>query len=88
MKAAVSMEIHAACSTSTLGKGIELDKAFPAYDEVLKALEPFALVAEHDIGDGEMDSDWFTVMTTYNEAPRLTVGDFRRALAVIAKATA
>ena len=42
MKAAVSMEIHSACSTSTLGKGRALDESFPAYDDLLEALEACA----------------------------------------------
>lgn len=43
------------------------------------ALEPFALVAEHDIGESETDEDFFSPMKTNNRAPRLTVGDLRRA---------
>lgn len=38
MKAAVEMEIHAALSTTTAAKGEELDKYFPAHDEMLIAL--------------------------------------------------
>jgi hypothetical protein len=38
MKAAVEMEIHAACSTMTIAKGAALDEAFPAYDDMLAAL--------------------------------------------------
>lgn len=39
MKAAVDMEIHAACSTTTVGKALALDRHFPAYDEMLAALK-------------------------------------------------
>lgn len=47
--------------------------------ELLRALEPFALVAEHDIGEDEADHDLHRHMDKHNRAPRLTVGDFRRA---------
>lgn len=63
-----------------------LSAAIDDYNEVLKALEPFARVAEHDIGESEADSDFFMPMKTYNRAPLLTVGDFRNALALRAKA--
>lgn len=46
--------------------------------ELLRALEPFALVAEHDIGEDEADHDLHRHIK-HNRAPRLTVGDFRRA---------
>lgn len=44
-----------------------------------EALEPFADVAEHDIGTDEADSDAFRPMFGVNRAPYLTVGDLRRA---------
>lgn len=44
MRAAVEMEIHAAISSTTLSKAEELDKAFPAYDDMLAALK--SLVAD------------------------------------------
>lgn len=44
-----------------------------------KALAPFDAVAERDIGDDETDADFFRPMSNHNRAPRLTVGDFRRA---------
>jgi hypothetical protein len=47
-----------------------------------KALEPFARVAEHDIGTDEDDSDIFRMMSANNRAPLLTVGDLRRARAL------
>lgn len=63
-----------------------LAAAIDDYNEARKALEPFARVAEHDIGESEADSDFFMPMKTYNRAPLLTVGDFRNALALRAKA--
>jgi len=48
------------------------------------ALEPFAKVAEHDIGESETDDDLFRPMMQHNRAPRLTVGDMRKALAALA----
>lgn len=51
-----------------------------------EALEPFARVAEHDIGESESDVDRFRPMTAgNNRAPLLTVGDFRRARAALAE---
>lgn len=63
-----------------------LSAAIDDYNDALKALEPFSRVAEHDIGESEADSDFFMPMKTYNRAPLLTVGDFRNALALRAKA--
>lgn len=48
-------------------------------DAMAGALEPFVLVAEHDIGTDEADKDRHQHMDKHNYAPRLTVGDFRRA---------
>lgn len=42
MKAAVEMEMHAAVGTRTVDKGATLDKCFPAYDELLAALQEVA----------------------------------------------
>lgn len=56
--------------------------------ELVAALEPFALVAEHDIGEDETDSDLFRPMLTHNRAPRIKVGDLRQARAALAKAGA
>jgi len=53
MKAAVEMEVHAVCSTTTVGKGAALDKAFPAYDELLEALR--AIVDTHYDEDNIID---------------------------------
>lgn len=56
---------------------------------MLAALAPFAAVAERDIGDSEDDADLFQVMSEgHARAPRLTVGDFRRALAAFLRANA
>ncbi len=55
-----------------------LAKAEGERDRLATALEPFALVAETEIGGAEDDRDWFT--TT---ALKLKVGHFRRALAAL-----
>ncbi|MGY4333221.1 hypothetical protein ACVWWG_007638 [Bradyrhizobium sp. LB7.2] len=47
-----------------------------------EALRPFAAVAAVDIGSDEADGDLFSPINDHN-APRLTVGDFRRALAAL-----
>lgn len=57
-----------------------------AAPSLLEALAPFARVAEHDIGQDEADEDTFRPMSSRNQAPLLTVGDFRRALAAIREA--
>lgn len=52
--------------------------------EALKALEPFALVAEHDISEDETDSDAFRPMPKpFNHAPQITVGHLRAARRVL-----
>ena len=62
----------------------EMVRRWNAHDELVKALSPFAAVAEHDIGDDETDADRFQpIRSEYNRAPKLTVGDLRRALAVL-----
>lgn len=50
-----------------------------------EALEPFANVAEHDIGGDEDDGDIFWPMSNarYSMAGRLRVGDLRRARAAL-----
>lgn len=47
------------------------------------ALEPFAQVAEHDIGDDEADIEDFRPMQRHHRAPKITVGDMRRARAAL-----
>lgn len=42
MRCAVEMEIHAACSTTTRVKAIEIDNQFPGYDDMLAALKGLA----------------------------------------------
>ncbi len=49
-----------------------------AMKELCEAAEPFAEVAEKDIGSDEHDDDRFVQPTKYNHAPRLAVGHFRR----------
>lgn len=53
---------------------------------LLEALEPFALIAEYDIGADESDGDDYRPMQRHNVAPRVTVGHLRQALDAIAKA--
>lgn len=48
------------------------------------ALRPFAKAAEHDIGSTETDADIFQQMGQYNRAPKITVGDMRRAHSALA----
>lgn len=55
-----------------------------AVDGLVEALRPFALVAEHDIGEDESDFDLFKSLS-YNHAPRITVGDIRRAHQALTK---
>ncbi|NTG01846.1 hypothetical protein G6L30_17150 [Agrobacterium rhizogenes] len=50
-----------------------------AAPSLLEALRPFALVYEKDISVHEDDADLFQVMHAHNRAPKLTVGDFRKA---------
>ena len=52
-----------------------------------EALGPFAAVAEHDIGDDETDGEAFRPMQFLNRAPKLTVGDLRRARAALTHPT-
>lgn len=48
--------------------------------EALEALEPFAMVAEHDISEDETDSDTYRPMQKpLNRAPQITVGHIRAA---------
>lgn len=51
--------------------------------EAMKVIEPFAAIAEHDIGSDEADADNFSPMSKYNRAPRLTVGHLRAARAFV-----
>ncbi len=51
--------------------------------ELEDGLRPFAAVAEHDIGESEADEDRYRPMERHNRAPIPTVGDFRRARALI-----
>ena len=46
--------------------------------EAMKVIEPFALIAEHDIGSDEADSDTYRPMT-YNTVPHISVGHLRAA---------
>ena len=49
-----------------------------------EALEPFAEVAELDVGESESDNDIFRQMDAkYCQAPQITVGDLRRTRALL-----
>lgn len=52
-------------------------------DEAREALKPFVAVLEDDISLDEEGGDLFRPMLRFNIAPRLTVGDFRRARSVL-----
>ena len=53
---------------------------------LLEALEPFAAVAEHDIGTDNSDGDDYRPMQRHNVAPRVTVGHMRAAAQALARA--
>ena len=58
-----------------------LDAAERERDAARAALRPFAMVAEHDIGDSEHDNDLYVGNGgKYNRAPSLYVRHFRAAL--------
>ncbi|MCD1645293.1 hypothetical protein [Aurantimonas coralicida] len=50
-----------------------------------EALEPFALIAEHDIGTDEADDDLFRPFHSLNRAPRLMVGHLRAAISALSR---
>lgn len=50
---------------------------------LIRALEPFAKIAGHDIGEDEADTDLFRPMSRFNRVPPLTVGDLRRAYSIL-----
>lgn len=66
----------------------QFEAAAEELSSVRAALKPFAAVAEHDIGESADDTDKFAPFSSsYNRAEKLTVGDLRRALAVVGKST-
>jgi hypothetical protein len=64
----------------------ERNKAERLCAELVGVLLPFVEVCLKDIGDDEADSDLFQVNRN-NRAPKLTVGDFRRAAALFERAS-
>ncbi len=60
----------------------QVERQAEQIQEMREALRPFAKVAALDIGEDEVDADLFRPMTQHNHAPRLTVGDLRKARAV------
>ena len=77
-------------NTAAIRKAVELaqeyksraDDAEAKVAKLREVLRPFGDVAEHDIGDDETEADMFRP-TLCNHAPRLSVGDLRRARAVL-----
>jgi hypothetical protein len=65
-----------------------LEEAAALIVSLREALEPFADIAEWDIGDSEADSDIYRPMSKYNVARSLTVGDLRTARALVKPAEA
>lgn len=63
-----------------------VDDAGATAPDLLQALLPFAKVYEKDISVDEDDADLFQVMLSHNRAPKLTVGDFRRAFQAVFEA--
>lgn len=63
-----------------LGKNAALEREVKRLREVI---QPFADVADHDIGDDEADRDVFRPMTNHNSAAKITVGDMRAVLAAL-----
>lgn len=61
----------------------EIDRLRARCAELEKALGPFALVAERDIGDSEADEDLWFPMKQYNRAPPIRVADLRFARATL-----
>lgn len=65
-------------------EAIARDEARAEAERLRAALKPFAAVAEHDIGEDEVDADMFRPMRRENaRAPILTVGDLRAARAAL-----
>jgi hypothetical protein len=63
--------------------GLEIDRMYDDIKSLLKALEPFASVAEWDISDNEDGNDPFIYKhTKHNYAPPLLVGHLRDAMEV------
>jgi hypothetical protein len=57
-------------------------------EQLREALEPFADVAEYDIGGDEADTDLFRPIDRKNAvANQITVGDMRKALSALAQET-
>lgn len=73
--------------TSTLDReAASLIQSQAARIEELEAgLEPFADVADHDIGADESDDDVFRPMTNHNRAAKITVGHMRRTVTLLTK---
>ena len=87
-KAATALEAQEAELAAVHQRYVDADEsridAEAALAEARKALEPFALVAEHDIGDDETDSDAFRPMPKpFSHAPEITVGHLRAARRVL-----
>lgn len=67
---------------------LERDQLRAKLAEYEKALEPFAEVADCDIGFEESNADFFKpINPRFSRAPAITVGDMRRASAAIRSRT-
>lgn len=88
-EAAANMRYIAACNpvaiSALLAEARKAEAMQQEIAELREALRPFASVAEHDIGNDETDEELFRPMNSHNRAPRLTVGDIRRALLALAQ---
>lgn len=92
---ALAQEIRRVDGNHSLGAGALAEAILPFITRAISsqseriavleaALRPFAKAAEHDIGSTETDADIFQQMGQYNRAPKITVGDMRRARSALA----
>lgn len=80
---ALEYEINRGGNSAAINTMIE---ARDALKEAYDALDPFAEVAEQDIGSDESNADFFRPMNPrVARAPAITVGDMRRAAAIRAR---
>lgn len=84
--AAVDMEVHAACATTTLSKAEALDRHFPDYDDLIEAARPFEEIIQESTEDLP-DSEPVTVEIGDRVIDlSLTLANFRALQAAIARA--
>jgi len=80
MEAAIDMEVHAALSTRTDAKALELDKRFPAYDDMLAVLKGLRRTIASMGGDLEVTAPESINANTYHD-------ELARIDALLARAT-